>query len=53
MGSSVAPEHSSVPHTAGMDIGGMQAARILFLDLLSVTSGTEFCGDGTGPAFIK
>lgn len=53
MGSSVAPEHSSVPHSAGMDIGGMQAARILFLDLLSVTSGMEFCGDGTGPVFIK
>lgn len=52
-GPSAASEHSSVPHSAGMQIGGMQAAKILFLDLFSITSGMEFCGDGTGPVFIK
>ncbi len=44
MRSSVAPESSSVPHSAGMEISGMRAAKILFLDLFSITSGMEFGG---------
>lgn len=55
--SAVASQHSSVPRSAGSDICGMQAARTLFLDLVSTTSGMEFGGSGTkrrsGSVFIQ
>lgn len=40
-------QHSSAPLSAGREIRGTQAAKILFLDLLSITSGMEFGGAAT------